>query len=252
MTVKYKKILLLTIALVIGCLTCLIVFYQQKNKTNRYADVHTKSRKNTLSDTLKILNQNPLYLESDDLKKIAPHEYIEYFRQGLIAHKYSTDPKKEFGLKIEKNFPGESGRVIGELFKAYIEYDSFTSLIDSNSSLDDYDKWNEKINSREIFFGKDLTEKLFLQKDSELNEKFFYYTKSYLKKHELENFRSKSIHIEKARREIYGQDFEKLLRLEPAEKKFELEMDLRKNEMDIMTEEEKSKMKKEILDNLNK
>lgn len=204
------------------------------------------------SETMRKLNSNSAYLESEDLKLIRPDELVEYFRQGIISFKYSADPKREFGLEIEKKIPGEAGRVIREIFLAYCEYDSYLSDLNKNESLDDYEKWNEKIKSRDIFFGRELREKLFPKRDSETIEKYFLYTKRYLKKHESDDFRSKKIHLEKAKAEIYGLDYHRLLQLEPVERQFELELNLRKKQIEIMSEKEKEVIKKEILESIGK
>lgn len=231
-------------------LVLIVVYYFYFNNPKKKSVIEQKPY--TLGETLKKLNTDSTFLENADLQSIRPEELIEYFRKGLIEFRYSSDPKKEFGLKIEKDFPGENGRVILEIFRAYGEYMSFLSTLENHSELDSFEKWNEKIKYREVFFGKNLKEKLFPKKDSETIEKFFLYAKRYLKKHTNDNLRSKKIHLEKAKKEIYGEEYSRLIELEPLDERFELEWNIREQEIKIMTEKERMELKKEILDDLRK
>ncbi len=181
------------------------------------------------------------YLERENLVKINEEYLLEYFRQRLIFHNYSYEKKEKNGFinELEAEFPGERARVLISLLDKYLEFDEKKKEISNDKNFDSYEKI-EKINLLKVeIFGQKLTEILFPKKDSEKIEKFYEYADRYLKKHFFDFTRKKEIHLEKAKKEIYADDYEKLLSIEPAKKKLELDIKIHERELSILNDEEK-------------
>lgn len=187
------------------------------------------------------LKEDPEYLERENLVKINGEYLLEYFRQRLIFHNYSTKKKGKSGfiLELEKDFPGERSRVLVSILEKFLEFEEKKKEINIDKKLDSFEKI-EKINLTQIeIFGEKLSIILFPKKDSEKIEKFYEYADRYLKKHFFDLTRKKEIHLEKAKKEIYGEDFGKLISLEPAKKKLELDIQIHERELSILNDEEK-------------
>jgi hypothetical protein len=101
-------------------------------------------------------------------------------------------------------------------------------------------------------FGEKLDPLLYPKKDSETIERFYAYTERYLKKHYTDMPRSKKNHLIKARREIYGSDYERLFAIEPERLQFDLELKINERELSILNEYEKKQAIAELKEKIGK
>jgi hypothetical protein len=222
--------LLFVFIIVIGGLSYYLLFFYKSNKTLN------SSEKSFLE-----LKKNPDYLVQENLLKIKNIELLEYFRQRLNYHSYSNEKKGLEGLKQElaQDFSGERSTVLISLLENYLKFEESKKKIQDSNELDPYEKIEKTSMIKIEIFGQALSELLFIEKDSDLIQKFYSYAYRYLKKHYTDLPKSKRNHLEKAKQEIYGNKFESLQNLETAKKKLELEIMINERELSILTAEER-------------
>jgi hypothetical protein len=187
------------------------------------------------------LKENPSYLVEENLLQINSLALVEYFRTRMLYYSY-TNPgasKENFKEELERDFPGERGRALVELLDAYLRFEKQKEKVLALSDLDSYEKILKIEMLRIELFGENLDLLLYPKKDSETIERFYAYTERYLKKHYTDMPRSKKNHLNKARREIYGEDYERLFALESARLQFNLELKINERELSILNEYEK-------------
>lgn len=221
---------LIIFIIIFGGLSYYLLFFYKKDKSL-----------NSSEESFISLKKNPDYLVEENLLKIKNIELIEYFRQRLNYHSYSTEKKGLEGLKQElsQDFPGERSTVLISILENYLKYEESKKKIQSSNELDAYEKI-EKISMIMIeIFGQGLSDLLFIKKDSDLIQKFYAYAERYLKKHITDLPKSKRNHLEKARVEIYGSKFDTLQNLETAKKKLALELMINERELSILSAEER-------------
>lgn len=194
------------------------------------------------------LQENPDYLIQEKLLSIQSLDLLEYFRTRMLYHSYtdSISPEKNFKEELEKDFPGERGRVLIEIFEVYLRFQKEKNKVYKDEELDGYEKFLKIEMLRVEIFGENLAKLLFPKKDSEKINKFYAYTERYLKKHYTDMPRSKKNHISKARIEIYGDDFDRLYSAESPQRQFELELKINERELSILNEYEKKQAIAEI------
>ncbi|MCE9500081.1 MAG: hypothetical protein K8R21_06240 [Leptospira sp.] len=118
--------------------------------------------------------------------------------------------------------------------------------VGKDTKLDDYEKILATTGARKVFFGENLATKIYPSRDSELVEKFFSYSEHYLRKHRNDSVRSIKIHLEKAREEIYGSEYDRIKNSEPYEKVIALELQIYEKEISILTDSEKDGFVREL------
>lgn len=200
-------------------------------------------------DIIRKLNENPDYLIQENLLAIKGYSLIEFLRQRYLYHKYEDpgkDPESSASEELIADFPGERGRVLVGILKTYIKFEREKDLLYKNTELDRYQKINKTEELRKEKFGIGLEKLLFPVKDSDIIDKFYAYTERYLKKHYTDIPRYKRIHLEKARREIYGDNFDRLFDKEPISSRIDLEMRIMERELGILNEKEKETAISEI------
>lgn len=187
------------------------------------------------------LDNLPEYLRLENLETIEGMKTIEYLRVLMI--KYYPMGKKEAEKKakqeLELKFPGERSRVLIRLLELFVEWEQAINEIRDNEDLDGYQKKLTSLQKRKEIFGEIADNYLFPDKDYEKMELFFLYTKRYVKKHREDEVTEIRDHLEKAKLEIYGDDFDRLKELEPFEKKYELELLIHERELGILNLEER-------------
>lgn len=221
---------LIVFIIIFGGLSYYLLFFYKKDKTL------SSSEESFLS-----LKKNPDYLLQENLLKIKNIDLLEYFRQRLNYHFYSTEKKGLEGLKQElsQDFPGERSTVLISLLENYLKYEESKKKILASNDLDPYEKIEKTSMIKIEIFGQALAELLFIEKDSDLIQKFYAYADRYLKKHSTDLPKSKRNHLEKAKAEIYGSKFDSIQNLETAKKKLELELMINERELSILTAEER-------------
>jgi hypothetical protein len=185
------------------------------------------------------LKNNPEYLERENLLRIKDLPVLEYFRQRKIYYAYNTNSKETFQDELERDFPSDKAKILIQIFKVYEEFENGKEKILKNKELDSYSQLNYIYKLKVNLFGEDLSNLLFPKQNSEKVEEFFYYADRYLKKHFKDLPRNKKIHLDKARKEIYGEDFDTLYSLESPLKKLELEIKIHERELSILNPEER-------------
>lgn len=236
-----KTIIFLTIILT-SLLVAGIVYYVSKEEV---VIVENNIERKPI---VKGLEVNPHYLKQEDLLFIQSTPLLEYIRQRLLYHS-NIHPYNAIGYtqdEFEKDFPGEKGKVLVQLLYVFEDFQSKEEKIRKNKSMDEYQKSVAIEKNREAIWGKDLSNLLFPKTKYETIQKFFHYTDHYLKNHYDDDTPSKKIHIEKARVEIYGDDFEELLAKEPTSQQIDLELKIMEREMSIMSETEKEDLRTKI------
>ena len=231
---KLFGLFFLLVALLIGAL---FYYFKIYKKNLEDPDYHT------ISDSLFLqLKDNPDYLLRENLLEIKSLSLLEYFRTRMLFHTYtnSGSPKKYFQKELELDFPGERSRVLIEILEVYLKFEKEKQKENEDKDLDDYEKILKIEMVRFELFGEKLESLLFPSKDFETIEKFYAYTNRYLKKHYTDMPRSKKNHLLKARKEIYGTDYERLFAQEPFQRIFELELKINERELGIMNEFEKN------------
>ncbi|MDX1958575.1 MAG: hypothetical protein SFU98_08390 [Leptospiraceae bacterium] len=207
-----------------------------------------------MSDSIEKLNLNPEYLREENLLIIRSMPTIEFLRTRYLHHKFESadDPVHKTKLELETDFPGEKGRVLSEIFMTYLRFLSEKEKIDSSADLDEFQKLNKMKEIRKEIFGENLEVVLFPEQSSDKIFLFYAYTERYLKKHHEDEPRFKRDHLQKARREIYGDEFETLALKEPFHKRFELELKIEEREMSILSVEERKEKISRIKEDLRK
>lgn len=231
---KLFGIFFLLLALVFGAFYYYFKVYKQ--------NFEEKSYYSNDSDSLFLrIKENPEYLVRENLLQVKSFALLEFFRVRLLYYTYSDDtsPEQKLEEELERDFPGERGRVLSEILSVYLKYEKEKEKTQKDSELDNYEKILKIEMLRVEFFGESLSRLLFPKKDSETIEKFYAYTDRYLKKHYTDMPRSKKNHIQKARREIYSSEYERLYSLEPTRRQFELELKINERELSILNEYEK-------------
>lgn len=200
------------------------------------------------------LNYNPKYLEEENLLNIKGLSTIEYLRTRLLYHKYETkgDPLKNTTEEITREFNGEKAQVLIELLNHYSKYTKDKEKLDSDASIPEYKKMGLSKEIRIEIFGEEVEEVLFPEKPEDRLEKFFLYSKYYLKNHYEDDPVSKRDHLLKAKKEIYGEYFADLSSKEPFPLRLELELGIEEREMSILTEVERKVKIESIRERLRK
>ena len=195
-----------------------------------------------VSDSLFLqLKDNPDYLVKENLIQINSLPLLEFFRTRMLFHTYTNpgSPRKNFIQELERDFPGERSKVLVEILDMYLRFEKEKQKVAGDKDLDDYEKILKVDMLRFELFGEKLVDILFTGRDFETVEKFYAYSNRYLKKHYPDMPRSKKNHLIKARKEIYGEDYERLFALESFRRQFELELKINERELGIMNEFEK-------------
>jgi len=200
-------------------------------------------------------NKIPEYFRVENLQTIDGMRPIEYLRVILV--KYYPYGKKEAEKKakeeLELRFRGEKAMALIYLLNLLLEWEKSTEEIQQNTELDSYQKKVFSLKRRKEIFGEELENYLFPNQDYEKIETYFLYTKRYIKKHREDEISEIRDHLQKAKLEIYGKDYERLKELEPFEKKYELELLLQERELEILNLEERkfrlAKIKSKLLQN---
>ncbi len=187
------------------------------------------------------LNYNVTYLEEENLLNIKGLSTIEYIRTRLLYHRYETkgDPTKSLVEELEREFNGEKAKVLIDILNNYQKYEKDKLQIDEDKNLSEYKKSLKYKELRVSIFGEELESILFPEKKDDLVDKFFLYSKHYLKNHYEDDPISKRDHLLKAKKEIYGDLYEDLILSEPIPEKIELELGIQEREMSILTEKER-------------
>jgi hypothetical protein len=191
--------------------------------------------------TLEKLNFNPEYLEEENLLRIKGQLTIDYLQTRLLYYKYETNDNPTKGLleELNRDFNGERALVLSDILKTWIQYLEEKKKLDSDEELSGYKKYIQSKALRVKIFGEELEPYLFPEKPEDRIETYFLYSKQYLKNHREDDPLSKKDHLLKAKKEIYGDLFEDLIRMEPIPSKLELELGLIEREMSILTEQER-------------
>ena len=200
------------------------------------------------------LNYNPAFLEQENLLIIKEQSTIEYLRTRLLYHKYESKGNPENNLieELKQDFNGEKAQVLIDILKNYNKYLDLKKKIDEDLSLSEYKRLPKYRDLRVEIFGEVLESMLFPEKPEDRIEKFFLYSKYYLKNHYEDDPISKKDHLGKARKEIYGDMYEDLVLKEPFPQRLELELGILEREMSILTEEERKIKIESIRDALRK
>ena len=200
------------------------------------------------------LNYNPAFLEQENLLIIKEQSTIEYLRTRLLYHKYESKGNPENNLieELKQDFNGEKAQVLIDILKNYNKYLDLKKKIDEDLSLSEYKRLPKYRDLRVEIFGEVLESILFPEKPEDRIEKFFLYSKYYLKNHYEDDPISKKDHLGKARKEIYGDMYEDLVLKEPFPQRLELELGILEREMSILTEEERKIKIESIRDALRK
>ncbi len=243
---KLIGILLVLVAFIIGALFYYFKIYKKNLEEPDYYGS---------SDSLfQRLKENPSYLVEENLLQINSVSLIEYFRTRMLFHTYTnpSSPKQNFQSELERDFPGERGQVLIELLDAYLRFDKQKQDIIKDSDLDSYEKILKIEMLRIELFGENLDPLLYPKKDSETIERFYEYAERYLKKHYTDMPRSKKNHLYRARREIYGSEYERLYAQEPVRLQFDLELKINERELSILNEYEKKQAIAELKEKLGR
>ncbi|NBU97235.1 MAG: hypothetical protein EBS19_03290 [Spirochaetia bacterium] len=233
---QYIYIFLFFFVLLIGVGS--LYYYLNFYKKNDYEVFDPKA------SIIEKLNYNTSYLEEENLLNIRGLSTIEYLRTRLLYHQYETkgDPTKNLVEELNREFNGEKARVLIDILNNYLKYEKGKLEINDDSTLSEFKKSLKHKELRVSIFGEELESVLFPEKKEDLVNKFFLYSKQYLKSHYEDDPISKRDHLLKAKKEIYGELYEDLILSEPIPKKLELELGIQEREMSILTEKER-KMK---------
>lgn len=183
----------------------------------------------------------PEYLKLEKLEFINGMPVREYI-QSLFVKFYPLPRKEAQNLakqEIENKFFGERALVLVTLLELYSQWLEEIEKLESDENLDGYTRKKLSLEKRKEIFGNELENYLFPNSDPDKIELFFLYTKRYIKKHREDEISELRDHLYKAKQEIYGEDYERLIELEPLEKQFELELLIQEREMSILNEEER-------------
>lgn len=204
--------------------------------------------KNTNNKTIKKLTVNPEYIIQENLLSLKSTNTIEYFRQRMLYHKYvhPDNPEKWCKQELQKDFHGEKGRVLSEMLIVYNSYMETIQRLSNNPDLDEYEKLQKKEEIQKIYFGETLSRLLFPTSEYDTIEKFFSYANRYLDNHYNVDIDVKRNHLEKARREMYGDEYSRLHYMEPLHKVYQLEVKILEREMSVLSPEDKKLKLKEI------
>ena len=243
---KLIAILLVIIAVLAGAL---FYYFKVYKKTFEGPDYY-----GTSDSLFQRLRENPSYLEEENLLQINSLNLVEFFRTRMLYHTYTTPnaSKQNFQAELERDFPGERGQVLIELLDAYLRFEKQKQEVLKSDDLDSYEKILKIEMLRFEVFGEKLDPLLYPKKDSETIERFYAYTERYLKKHYTDMPRSKKNHLIKARREIYGSDYERLFAMEPERLQFDLELKINERELSILNEYEKKQAIAELKEKIGK
>ncbi len=224
----------LFLMLFLGVLALGIYFYTKKN-------IPDYSTFDPNATTLEKLNYNPKYLEEENLLRIKGQSTIDYLQTRLLYYKYETSENPNKGLQEElmRDFNGERALVLSDILKTWNLYLEEKKKLDTDVELSDYKKWIQSKALRVKIFGEELEPYLFPEKPEDRIETYFLYAKQYLKNHREDDPLSKKDHLLKAKKEIYGDLYEDLVRMEPIPSKLELELGLIEREMSILNEQER-------------
>lgn len=242
---KQFAIALILLAITAGALFYYFKIYKKNLEAPDYSNV---------SDSLfQRIKENPDYLVAENLLEIKSMSLIEYLRTRMLYYQYTEpeNPKKSFQIELEMDFPGERGRALIEILEVYLKLEKGKEKIEKEETLDSYEKILKIELLKAELFGEKLMILLFPKKDSESIERFYAYSDRYLKKHYTDLPRSKKIHLGKARREIYGEDFDRLFASESNRRRFELELKINERELSILNEYEKKQAIAELKEKMN-
>ncbi|MCP5498181.1 MAG: hypothetical protein H7A23_26805 [Leptospiraceae bacterium] len=197
--------------------------------------------KNTNNKTIQKLTVNPDYVIQENLLSLKSVATVEYFRQRMLYHKqvHPENPERWCIKELQKDFHGEKGKILSEMLIVYNSYMETIRKLEKNPDFDEYEKLEKTQEIRKIYFGEVITTLLFPIGDYDTIEKFFSYADRYLKKNYSKDSESKRIHLEKARKEIYGADYSKLSHMEPLSRVYDLEIKILDREISNLSPEEK-------------
>lgn len=191
---------------------------------------------------------NPQYITNENLFFPDGKPMIEYLRQKLVFHKYSSGGGYIATCRddLRKSFPGEKGRVIVQIFELYLDYREEKMAIEASEEKDAYEKIIALEALPEKIFSKPLAEQLFPVNDYDLIHKFFRYAEHYLKNNYEQNTAGKRDHIEKSRRQIYGKQYRRLKAKEPLDEIYQLELKILQREMSLLSDVQKEEKRENI------
>ncbi|MCB1179110.1 MAG: hypothetical protein KDK36_16105 [Leptospiraceae bacterium] len=241
---NYYSVILFLLILILGLgLTYYFFFYKDEPYKKEYDPKATYLEK---------LSLKPDYLREENIERIKGLSTMEYLRTRMLFHKFnSSNPENDAMEELERDFPGEKGRLLMNLLLALNLFEKEKKIIEGDENLDSYQKYVRILKKRKEIFGKNLEPTLFPVQESDLIQSFFLYSDRYLKRHPTDTIRSKKTHLEKARMEIYDTEYENLKSKEPFEKILELELKIQEREMSILSEEERRRkidsIKRELL-----
>lgn len=223
-------------------------YYYYRTQTPQYSELSPDA------SIKEKLNYNPKYLEEENLLIIKGMGTIEYLRTRLLYHRYETkgDPLKNTLEELGRDFNGERAQVLSDILTNYSKYTREKEKLDSDSSVPEYKKLEKLKSIRVEIFGEEVEGILFPEKPEDRLEKFFSYSKYYLKNHYEDDPLSKRDHLLKAKKEIYGDYYEELSTKEPFPRRLELELGIEEREMSILTEEERRVKIESIREKLRK
>lgn len=206
----------------------------------------------TTDYTLRSISNIPEYLQLEKLEFIDGMPVSEYI-QSLFIKFYPKTKSEAFVLakeEIERRFFSEKALVLVTLLELYNNYFHEVEKINNNENLDGYTRKKLSLEKRREIFGVELENYLFPNREIEKIELFFLYTRRYVNKHREDEPSEIRDHLLKAKQEIYGEDYEKLVPLEPFDKRFELELLIQERDMSILNDEERririQQIKKEV------
>jgi hypothetical protein len=198
----------------------------------------------------------PEYLRLENLETIEGLSTMEYLRVLRLKYYYEgdKDSEKKTIQELELKYPGERGRVLSRLLGLFIQWEDYTRKLSENEELDGYQRKLQSLQKRKELFGEEAESFLYPNADPDKLEIFQLYTKRYIKKHREDEISEIRDHLQKAKREIYGENFERIQEQETFDSRLELELLLQERELSISTEEERririAKIKRSVIKNL--
>jgi len=233
MTVKFnKKIFFLLLFLLLFGMAAWYLF----RKKPEPLDLIKNKSDTALVDSLEA---TPEFLAEEE-------NLIELFRQKLLPGNVDEDEiKKELLLK----FPGEKGRVVVRLFNQYLLLLEAEKIINEKQVFE-FDRIPERKKMQAELFGKQTSQLLFPDRELDRIRMFYAFCEKFLTENTTLDSERKKIIIEKKRKEIYGNDYDKMITRQPFAKEFELRKNIMQAELGVMNETEKAALVRKIAEEI--
>ena len=178
------------------------------------------------------LNNNPAFIP--ELEK-----FPEYFRQRNLFYTMTNgNAEQSLESEIYSRYPGETGRVIVQLAKTWFLYKNELEK-EKRNSRHEYEYLVKMAELKQQYFGLELSRALYPENDMEKIRLFYSYCGMYLQQNQDLPAEEKSVAVEKMRKKIYGNNFQRIVYRQNLDEELALQMAIMQKELSVMNPAEK-------------